>query len=339
MDVGEPVPNAGATVEGSMRWRALMTGGACLGLSTAMIGCGLVVSLDGLSGGSADSGASGAEAGGGGGADGGSSDSKPGGEGSTPDAGGLDAAGADAEGGASDTGPTDAGAATETGSEAAADAAHDAVDEPPPVGSITFVQIAASSPTGSLVTVSAKLLQAQSAGDLVVVAIGTEDATSSVATVTDSSGNAYALALGPTRLGVDLSQSIYYAKNVNAAAGGANSVTVTFVEPANVPDLRVLEYSGLDPAAPLDGTASGTGNSAGPATTTAVTTKTARELLFAAGMTSDAYAGAGTGFSERLITNDGDVVEDRVVAATGSYSATAPLNISAEWLLQLVTFR
>ncbi|HEY8088459.1 MAG TPA: hypothetical protein VIF09_11455, partial [Polyangiaceae bacterium] len=175
--------------------------------------------------------------------------------------------------------------------------------------------------------------------DLLVVAIGWNDTTSTVATVTDTAGDAFALAIGPTRLGADLSQAIYYARDVHAAAAGADTVTVTFVQAANVPDLRVLEYSGLDTAAPLDATASGTGTSTGPATTTAVTTTTARELLFVAGMTNDLYSGPGTAFSERLVTTDGDIVEDRTVAATGSYSGTAPLSASAEWLVQLATFR
>ncbi|MGH7298167.1 MAG: hypothetical protein ACRELB_24720, partial [Polyangiaceae bacterium] len=244
-----------------------------------------------------------------------------------------------AEAGPSDAGAQDSADGSPDAPDAFADAAADVVDEPPPLAPIAFVQIAASSPSGMQTTVTAKFLQAQAAGDLVVVAIGWDDATSTVSTVTDSSGNGYALAIGSTRFGADLSQSIYYAKNVAAAAAGANSVKVTFVQAANVPDLRILEYSGLDPAAPLDATASGTGSSAGPATTSSVTTKAARELLFAAGMTSDLYSGAGAGFSDRLVTSDGNLVEDRTVSATGSYAGSAPLNLPSEWVMQLVTFR
>ena len=42
------------------------------------------------------------------------------------------------------------------------------------------------------------------------------------------SGNAYTLAVGPTTIAGFASQSIYYAKNIAAAAAGANTVTVTF---------------------------------------------------------------------------------------------------------------
>jgi hypothetical protein len=49
-----------------------------------------------------------------------------------------------------------------------------------------------------------------------------------------------------------LSQSIYYAKNVMAAAAGTNSVTVTFVTAATNPDVRILEYSGVSTTSALD---------------------------------------------------------------------------------------
>src|SRR5438093_1329705 len=49
--------------------------------------------------------------------------------------------------------------------------------------------------------------------------------------------------------------------------------------------------------------------------------------------------GAGTSFTARMITNpDGDLVEDRIVAAAGSYSATAPLSPAGYWIMQLVAF-
>ena len=41
-------------------------------------------------------------------------------------------------------------------------------------------------------------------------------------------------------------------------------------------------------------------------------------------MTTGGFTGAGTGFTTRIITvPDADIVDDRVVTSTGSYSATA----------------
>ena len=79
--------------------------------------------------------------------------------------------------------------------------------------------------------------------------------TSTISSVTDSPGNTYSLAVGPTSA-TGLQQSIYYAKNI---AGGSNTVTVTFNQAAAYPDVRILEYSGLDTSSPLDVTAAAAG--------------------------------------------------------------------------------
>ena len=96
---------------------------------------------------------------------------------------------------------------------------------------------------------------AQTAGDLNVVVVGWNDSTATVSSVTDRKGNAYTRVVGPTTISGVLSQSIYYAKNIAAAAAGANIVTVTFSTAADYPDIRILEYSGADPSNPVDVTA------------------------------------------------------------------------------------
>src|SRR5207245_7210877 len=49
--------------------------------------------------------------------------------------------------------------------------------------------------------------------------------------------------------------------------------------------------------------------------------------------------GPGTSATSRVITSpDGDILEDRVVTAVGSYSATAVLN-GGDWIMQVVAFR
>ena len=201
-------------------------------------------------------------------------------------------------------------------------------------GAIGFVQVnyKTVNPSGSSMTVAYPA--AQTAGNLNVVAVGWNDTSAAVSSVTDSRGNSYTPAVGPTA-GTALTQTIYYAKNI---AGGSNTVTVTFNKAASYPDVRVLEYSGADPTSPLDVTAaavgnSGTGNSGSAATTTA------NELIFGAGMTFDIYSAAGSGFSNRVITNFGDIAEDATVLSTGSYSATAPLRSSAPWVMQMATFK
>ena len=102
---------------------------------------------------------------------------------------------------------------------------------------------------------------AQTAGNLNVVIVGWNDSTTHVSSVTDSNGNVYQLAVGPMVTGT-LSQAIYYAKNISAAAAATNAVTVTFNAAANYPDIRILEYSGIDPVNPVDTVVGAIGNSA-----------------------------------------------------------------------------
>ena len=115
--------------------------------------------------------------------------------------------------------------------------------------------------------------------------VGWNDSTTTVSAVTDSKGNVYLRAVGPTAVSGLLSQSIYYAKNIVAAAAGTNTVTVTFSDAAAYPDIRVLEYSGADPNNPVDVTAANTGSNA-TSSSAAVTTTNATDLLFGANILS-----------------------------------------------------
>ena len=94
--------------------------------------------------------------------------------------------------------------------------------------------------------------KAQTAGNLNVVVVGWNDSTAQISSVTDSKGNVYALAAGPTAQTGTATQAIYYASNIAAAAASGNTVTVTFNTAAVYPDIRIAEYSGIDPAAPVD---------------------------------------------------------------------------------------
>jgi hypothetical protein len=199
---------------------------------------------------------------------------------------------------------------------------------------INFVQQnnTTSYPSGSSMVVAYPA--AQTAGNLNIVVVGWNDTSAAVKSITDIRGNTYTLAVGPTA-GMALTQSIYYAKNI---AGGSNTVTVTFNRTAAYPDVRALEYAGVDQTSPLDVTAAAAGNSrngsSGPAATTGL-----NELIFGAGMTFDIYSAAGSGFTKRVITKFGDIAEDATVLSSGTYSVTAPLRVSAPWVMQMATFR
>ena len=187
-----------------------------------------------------------------------------------------------------------------------------------------FVQVKAATPQTNQSSVAVTYTGAQTAGNTNILAIGWNNATSNITSVTDSAGNTYQLAV-PTARGSGVSQAIYYATNIKAAAAGTNTVTVTFNTATPYVDVRALEYSGLDPVNPFDvGTsASGTGTSANSGT---VTTTAANALIFGAGITTGGFSTAGTNFTTRIITvPDADIAQDRIVTSTGAYSATAPV--------------
>jgi IPT/TIG domain/Abnormal spindle-like microcephaly-assoc'd, ASPM-SPD-2-Hydin/Fibronectin type III domain len=204
---------------------------------------------------------------------------------------------------------------------------------------ITYVQGNYATPQASQTSVPVKFNAAQAAGDLNVVAVGWNDSTASVSAVTDTSGNTYTLAEGPTSISGVASQSIYYAKNIAAAAAGANTVTVTFSTAAKYPDIRILEYNGADQVNPVDVTSASTGNSAS-SSSGSVNTTNSLDLLFGADLVQTSTTGAGAGFTSRLLTSpDADIAEDSMVTATGSYAATAPVSPASQWIMQMVAFR
>jgi hypothetical protein len=202
-------------------------------------------------------------------------------------------------------------------------------------GTIAFVQSNSGPATiqASNTTVAVTYTAAQTAGDTNIVVVGWGDTTSTISSVTDSKLNTYTPAVGPTS-GTGLRQSIYYAKSI---AGGSTTVTVTFNKAAAYPDVRSLEYKGLDPTAPLD-QALGAGGTGTAANSGSVSTTAASELIFGAGTSGAKFSAAGTGFTSRMINLYGNIAEDKTVNATGSYNATAP-DSSGVWVMQVATFK
>jgi hypothetical protein len=203
---------------------------------------------------------------------------------------------------------------------------------------ITYVQGNYAVPQSSKTTVTLPYTAAQTGGNLNVVIVGWNDSIAHVASLTDSNGNAYQLAVGPTTIPGALSQAIYYAKSIAPAAEGTNAVTLTFDAPATYPDIRILEYSGVDQANPVDAVAGSTNNSA--ISNANVTTKSSTDLLLGANTTEGVTSDVGSGFTLRLLTEpDGDIAEDQIVHGAGSCNASAPLNGAGAWLMQIVAFQ
>src|SRR5438876_618335 len=194
-----------------------------------------------------------------------------------------------------------------------------------------FVQVNSAVPT-STATISATYNSAQTAGNMNVVAIGWDSSFITLKTLTDSKGNSYKLAVSYVD-STGITQAIYYAPNVVAAAAGANRITATLSASTDWPDLRILEYSGVNT---LDKTASAKGTTT-TASSGSVTTTQADELLFGAVYTYGTTNGPGSGYTSRVVTGDSDLAEDEVVFTTGLYTAKASMD-GQEWVAQLATF-
>jgi hypothetical protein len=195
--------------------------------------------------------------------------------------------------------------------------------------------------------------------------------------VVDTVGNTYQLAAGPTVRAGFATQTIYYAANIApaaasfntvtvtfdgpaifadiriaeyqglattnpvdvVAAGQGNTVTVTFSQPAVYADIRIAEYQGLATANPVDAVSAGQGNDTSSDSGRAITTS-ANDLLVGANTVRTRTMDPGAGFTPRAITSpDGDLLEDRIVTAAGSYNTTAPLSSPGDWIMQMVAFR
>jgi Bacterial Ig domain len=211
---------------------------------------------------------------------------------------------------------------------------------------IAFKQQNFSTATNNQRAVSTTYTNAQTAGNTNIVAIGWRSDEGEISKVTDDRGNAYELAAPLTRGEGNLSQAIYYAKNIVAGPAG-NTVKVTFSGARLGPDVRIAEYSGLDPTNPVDVTTSSSGSN-NNATSGSVTTTAANTMLFAAGISWSNYGNATNEFTTRVLTQPKmgglastgtGIVADRIASTIGTYEATAPVSGGGTWLMQLVAFR
>jgi hypothetical protein len=198
---------------------------------------------------------------------------------------------------------------------------------------ITFAQVKSFTPR-SASSDSITYNTSQSPGDLNIVVVGWHDITSTIVSVQDSNRNTYQLGaplMSSGKGATALSQAIYYASNV---VGGTNTVTVTFNQAAYGADIRILEYKGVHTLDAFAG-AAGTGTLANSGS---AATSASSELIFGANTVTTVTSGPGTGFTSRIISADGEIAEDEIENAQGSYSATAPLTTSGGWIMQMLTF-
>src|SRR2546423_5609749 len=204
--------------------------------------------------------------------------------------------------------------------------------------SSNFVQVNSATPQTPQSLVAVTFTQAQTAGNLNVVVVGWNDSTAQVQSLSDSAGNSYSVAVGPTVQSGTATQVIYYAKNIAAAPANSNTVSVTFTQAAIYPDIRIAEYAGVDTVSPLDVDAAAQGGT-DISDSGAVTITNSNEMLIGGNLVQGTTLGAGSGYTERITTADGDILEDQALISAGTYHATAILDWTQPWIMQLVAFK
>ncbi len=206
-------------------------------------------------------------------------------------------------------------------------------------GPVNFIQGAGSgASSGTHGSWNASFPNPQTAGDTTIVIVGWSNS-GDVSSVSDDGGNTYTRALSTsTNVAGNISQTIYYAKNIKSST----TITANFTSAVGAPDVRVLEYSGLDQSNPLDTSlaaaaaafGNGTVADSGPVSTTF-----SNNLVVAGAMVGQTVVSAGNNFVLATVTNDGNASEHQLNSApVGGVHAVANVKPASAWLIQAVTF-
>jgi hypothetical protein len=181
---------------------------------------------------------------------------------------------------------------------------------------------------GFAATLAAPAINA-SAGNLIAVYTHCEQNT--VGSITDTAGNTYTgLTAGTRGAGFPRGQW-FYAKNI--AGNAANVVTLHIAGGGGVSQftgIAVLQFSGLDTAAPLDVDIAGGGFITSPVTSSAFTTSTANEVILM-GVDWNINAGtltAGTGYTiqESQLSASPSIAAQYKIVASVQVAVTASLS-------------
>jgi cysteine-rich repeat protein len=214
---------------------------------------------------------------------------------------------------------------------------------------VTNVGTNGNTTTGSTIAVTVAA-GGVAVNNTVIVAFAMDPATGAV-TVADTRGNTYTsnadVSNGSGTNGV---RTVVLSTRLTTALLAGDTITVTHPSVA-ARAVSVNVFSGLAGASVLDRTATGTGTSTAPATPATAATTQADELLIGAmgvetGSTETFTLGAsyitGTNRSSSAGTAAANITIDpeyRIVAATGTYTATGTLSASRAWAAAIATYR
>jgi RHS repeat-associated protein len=182
----------------------------------------------------------------------------------------------------------------------------------------------------------------QNSGDLNLVIASWRDTNPDIEVWSDGVNNQYSL-IGDQSQSGNGRQRVAFAPSI---VGGSNSILVQFSSThgcVSAPEVRIAEYRGLSTATGLGALdISATKNSSGSATCDSgfVTTTNQNDVLIGANVAGKTTTASGANYTNRVITAPGgDILEDRIVTATGSYNAAATMSASGSCIMQMFAFK
>jgi hypothetical protein len=155
----------------------------------------------------------------------------------------------------------------------------------------------------------------------------------SVKNIADTVGNTYEQYVPAETLGDAGTLETWGAKNIR---GGANTITVTFGGVCPEMNMKVVEYSGVDPDTPIENKLSAHGTGDPPNASIFVS---APELLFAHTADSLVAQDVGAGWTQVLFDEWKTITEDRWAAAPGNYPVTFVPGSDESWVIQAMGLR
>jgi|GEM_PF-5197620 len=193
---------------------------------------------------------------------------------------------------------------------------------------ITFVQSRQNATSAATNTLAYSA--AVTAGDLLIV--GYEINSAGTGTVTDSKGNTWQVAIGPSTDTNSQSVALVYAV---AASSGSDTVTLT-LNTANYSNLVIAEYSGTATVSVVDGTGGSASGSGTTASTGSFAVGNSNSLVAAMGMMAGGSTTVGSGYTSRG-TDGFSMFEDKIAGGT-SVTATLTGTVN-DWVIVGIGFK
>jgi hypothetical protein len=188
----------------------------------------------------------------------------------------------------------------------------------------------------SVSIISKSFASASTTGNLIVVHLSWDNQSRAVSSVTDNKGNTYFRINGPTNWHTNYRSELWYAYNITGGGAAINiTANLTGVSTSYF-QIYMSEYSGIRTFSPLDQKSVNTGSTAA-VTSGSKTTVFGTELIYGVSIGASGNLTFGGTFTARSTAN-ANIVEDKITAATGSYSATFT-SAGGNWVAEMATFR